>query len=287
MPQSDGPLKRKYGAYTEDQTAFDFATAHVASTAAGQRRRSIDAAVMDAADAITYSVHDLFDFYRAGLIDLGRATRRTPEDIATIAGIEPDHRPQRLESVQGLFYVFSNWQSYDDSRRMREDVQTTTSHLITTLIEGHSFVWSADRGWSLRAEDGIDVAMRFMHGLTRRYVIDSDTLAATQVGHRRVVKRLFRMYLLALARSEVRVFPAFFRPEARLISAALTESTRKPGDFNELRASLPDIDPSLRRRAGRLASDTVASLTDRQALALSARTSGMSPQDGFAGQRDA
>lgn len=292
MPAPYGPEKRKYGAYADDQAAFDFVTKHVGITDGSRRQRSIDAAVMDAADAITYSVHDLFDFYRAGLIDLGRAGERAPDEIAEIAGAEIGRGAHLLPSIQRLFWVFSDWPGYDDSRHARENVQTATSHLITTLLEGHTFAWNDESGWSMRSNDDIELAMRFMHGLTRRYVIDSDTLAATQVGHRRVVKRLFRMYLMALVRDEVRVFPSFFRVEAQSISnevrAAMTKAAiRKPGDFGELRSAIPSVALRLRRRAGRLAADTVASLTDRQALALSARVSGMSPQDGFAGQRDA
>lgn len=183
-------------------------------------------------------MHDLFDFYRAGLIDVGRAIERGDQKI-------------------------------------------------TTLVEGHSLAWSAEQGWAVEGTLTVEYAMRFMQGLTKRYVIDSDTLAATQIGHRRVVKRLFRMYLLALGRDEVRVFPEFFRDDARVVSASLVNAIEKPSDFVQLRDSFETVAEEIVQRAGRLAADVVASLTDRQALALSARSSGMSPQDGFAGQRDA
>lgn len=285
IPESYGEHKRKYGAYLDDRAAFDFVTDQV--RIGSTNRRSIDAAIMDAADAITYSVHDLFDFYRAGLIDVGRAIERGDQEIAALTSSKNGSEQNQLKALRALFSVFRAWPNYDDSRSMRNAVQTATSHLITTLVEGHSLAWSAEQGWELEGTLTVEYAMRFMQGLTKRYVIDSDTLAATQIGHRRVVKRLFRMYLLALGRDEVRVFPEFFRDDARVVSASLVNEIVKPSDFAELRIAFETVAEETLRRAGRLAADVVASLTDRQALALSARSSGMSPQDGFAGQRDA
>jgi dGTPase len=61
---------KKWGAYRIDQEAFDFATKNL-------QGRTVEAAIMDMADDLTYSVHDLEDFYRAGLIP-DSATPATP-----------------------------------------------------------------------------------------------------------------------------------------------------------------------------------------------------------------
>ncbi len=56
----------KWGAYSSEKKDFDFATALCPST----HVPTIEARLMDWADDITYSVHDVEDFYRAGRLPL-------------------------------------------------------------------------------------------------------------------------------------------------------------------------------------------------------------------------
>lgn len=295
---------RKYGAYSDDDAAFRFATSLTDQHA--RAPRSLEAAIMDAADAITYSVHDLLDFYRAGLIDLGRLEVMSDSERASIAKRDARDMPGGSNVLAAFLTLFRGFGRYDDSRDARSDIQQLTSQLITTLLGRHRLQWTAEDGWEVSPDEQAAFAMDFLKGLTRRYVIDSDTLAVTQVGHRRVVRRLFKLYIRSLVEQEHRVFPSLFRADARqlggLIAAASSgeaasgtvdgsargnqsERVREPNE-----RSLDPINRvpvSLRRRAARLAADVVASLTDRQALSLNLRVSGLLPQDGFAGQRDA
>ncbi|MEO1341880.1 MAG: dGTP triphosphohydrolase, partial [Cyanobacteria bacterium J06635_13] len=63
-PDTTSKRYRKYGVYDLDIEAFSF------TREAANDRQSIEASIMDFADDITYSVHDLEDFYLAGLIPL-------------------------------------------------------------------------------------------------------------------------------------------------------------------------------------------------------------------------
>src|SRR5207248_2307616 len=65
--KGDGPKEKaeKFGAYRSDSRDFEFA--REGSTTATQ---SSEAGIMDISDAVAYSVHDLHDFYRAGMIPL-------------------------------------------------------------------------------------------------------------------------------------------------------------------------------------------------------------------------
>jgi len=57
---------KKFGVYEEDRPAYDDALVFVPHRAA--QAQSLEAAVMDAADDITYALHDLEDFHSAGFL---------------------------------------------------------------------------------------------------------------------------------------------------------------------------------------------------------------------------
>jgi dGTPase len=65
--QTTGHQKKKWGAYHSEQQDFEFARA---LHKGGKDELCIEAQVMTWADDITYSVHDIEDFYQAGLIPL-------------------------------------------------------------------------------------------------------------------------------------------------------------------------------------------------------------------------
>src|SRR5690606_26809249 len=148
---------------------------------------------------------------------------------------------------------------YDDSRESRADVQRVTSQLITTLLAQHSLNWTVVDGWTVEARPEAAHVMNYLQGLTRRFVIDSDTLAVTQVGHRRVVRGLFRLYVRSLVEMEYRVFPSLFRDEAARLGAEVDLANKASG---ETPAELPigadptdpieRVPPELRVRAARL-----------------------------------
>ncbi len=75
---------RKFGAYRSEASEFNFAR----QDSNNSDLQSLEAAIMDYADAVAYSVHDVEDFYRAGLIPLERLV---------VSEREFDALPQALE----------------------------------------------------------------------------------------------------------------------------------------------------------------------------------------------
>ena len=67
--EKEGDRNRKWGAYREDSDSFEWTRDR---TDLWDGQRSVEAELMNWADDITYAVHDLEDFYRAGLIPLER-----------------------------------------------------------------------------------------------------------------------------------------------------------------------------------------------------------------------
>src|SRR5262249_7337669 len=66
----------KWGAYDSEKRDFDFASQLLPET----NQPTLEAALMDWADDITYSVHDLEDFYRAARLPLHLLAQRDPRE---------------------------------------------------------------------------------------------------------------------------------------------------------------------------------------------------------------
>jgi dGTPase len=74
---------RKWGAYSSDEVAFRWVRLHSVGD-----ERSLEACLMDWADDITYAVHDVDDFSRAGLIPLDALAHDHRERERFVARLE-------------------------------------------------------------------------------------------------------------------------------------------------------------------------------------------------------
>lgn len=84
--KEEGPFNAKYGVYPDDLEEFRNARSWVPETI-GPTRQTLEAAIMDTADDITYAIHDLQDFYLKGLID-SRDAVKILRDQRTLMGQE-------------------------------------------------------------------------------------------------------------------------------------------------------------------------------------------------------
>ncbi len=268
----ENPAKRKkYGAFGCDDGAFQFARQVLLPGMANlQFVRSLEAQVMDWADDITYSVHDTEDFYRAGLIPLDRLASNAKErarfrdSILARAERRGDQIPQDREFnkyFDGLF----------DSLRIREPYEGTREQ---QAILYHFVSWNINKfvtqtvlkpppgngGEGLETPPDVRREVDLLKELTRTYVIENPALAAHQRGQRQAVRTLFEAFNEAVIDDKYRsLFPPFYRERAE----RLFEGHRAGGE----------VPPTERVR---LVADTIASLTDRQALILYQQFTGVS-----------
>ncbi len=121
---------RKFGVYDDDRPVFDWLR-----QGADRGRQCLEAQVMDLADDIAYSVHDIEDGIVAGRIDLAALRDRgLREDVwATVRDwYLPDVAPDRLDDALVRMAGRVGWPdaAYDGSRAGLAALKNLTSELI-------------------------------------------------------------------------------------------------------------------------------------------------------------
>ncbi|MGH8546542.1 MAG: deoxyguanosinetriphosphate triphosphohydrolase family protein, partial [Gammaproteobacteria bacterium] len=266
--QPEASYKDKWSAYRTESDEFTFARLGAEST-----KRSIEAQIMDWADDIAYAVHDVEDFYRAGLIPLdrlvydgdeasrfvGRATARLgPKGFDPLVAAEAFNRLRRSYLPKS---------AYSGSRADRVAVHELASSLITRYTEAAAIRILPTGTLSINEARGHEVAM--LKELTWYYVIDNPSLATVQRGQRAIIAHLFKELSLWTDTA------ATDRGEDARLPATLRELLSTIRNDQQALAQANERDDLLRCRA---VVDYIASLTERQAVDLYARLTGRSDE---------
>ena len=120
------PAEPKFGVYDDDRVAFEWAR-----SGAPGRRRCVEAQVMDLADDVAYSVHDVEDGTVAGKIDLTRLDRAAVWDTVR-SWYEPEATDDELDEVLRRLRAVGSWPQgpYDGRRGSLAALKNLTSDLI-------------------------------------------------------------------------------------------------------------------------------------------------------------
>ena len=211
------PAKRnKWGAYLSENDDLKFARVLYSNGF----EKSTEAFLMDLADDITYCVHDVEDFYRAGRLPLHllgtQGSRETDYFLAdvferqeTLGNKSIISRKEQLEKVfrELLFLTFPAMQPYRGSQSQRIGLRSFTSSLIDRYINGVTLV---NENGSVRPhlKPAYKDEIFMLKELTWTYVIQEPALATQQLGQQHMVKSLFEKYSNAAMRpSELATFP--------------------------------------------------------------------------------
>lgn len=229
----DDPARnRKWGAYAADHEAFEFARELVPDD-----RRSLEAEIMDWADDLTYAVHDMDDFYRAGLIPLERLFEDPTERQRLVDGFFEDgdgrsvlrarlakENPVQLESAASELFggVLDFRDRYHGRTMQRVILRSRGSALITRYIEAFKVVERAGQV-DVEIDPAIRAEVAVLKELVWFYVIDRPGLATIQEGQRRIIRTLHERYTEDVLRAQVRLFPP---QEQELVDIARTDDAR-------------------------------------------------------------
>jgi dGTPase len=268
-PEAGSALRRKkWGAYPEEEI-FRWARQgqpdrddHAAQT--------MEAALMDWADDVSYSVHDLEDFYRAGLIPLDQLRSESEERERLLAAATPKVLEKLSRYPSGPQFSADELRDafgpradaipvttpFEGTQWQRAALRAFTGELIGSYIRAVRLVEPPGPDASSIAiipEAQSEVLM--LKELTWHYVIDSPTLVARQYGQRQVIRGLFVALMDAASRR--RDWPIFDPDSQKGLEDAQGEE----------------------RHHARLVADFIASMTEAEAVALHRRLLGAAPDE--------
>jgi dGTPase len=236
----------KFGVYEDDLAVFDWLR-----EGAPPRTRCLEAQIMDWADDVAYSVHDVEDGVRAGRIAVTELT--DPVELAVVAGLAAKHFSD--EPVSGLeeaarallrtpLVARLTAEEYDGSLSAQVALKLLTSELVgrfvsaavteTRRVHGDGVLTRYDADLAIPPQVAAEVAL--LKAVALRYVMSDAQRLAQQARQRELLAELV---------------------------ATLTEYTPD--------ALEPAFVPAWQRAAGdaerlRVVVDQVASLTDAQAV---------------------
>ncbi len=250
----------KWGSYDTDKLGFEWAR----KLGPGARLQSDEARLMDWSDDVTYSVHDVDDFYRAGVIPLDHLVVNSEERERFYAGVFARRKgslPRDMDELylrgafDALMSVLNIREPYKPTREARVRLRRVTSTLIRDFVNAVQLDFSGGRP-QIFIEKRRRAEIFMLKQLTWHYVIKNPALATQQHGQRLIIRQLFNAFYKAGTRKDPNI--DFF-----------------PISVRELLPSLPAKGPIARKQLGRAIIDFISSLTEEQAIATHHRIHGI------------
>jgi dGTPase len=244
-------LPPKYGAYQSDLAVFEWIRA-----AAPGRRRCLEAQVMDWADDVAYSVHDLEDGLHAGLVSLKNLKDYSERTLVSAVartyycGSVADVTEAELDAVFAEFMELDCWQfSFDGGPAALAAAKNLTSELVGRFCQAAEDATRAAAGTARLTRYAADLVVprrqllecALLKAVAAHYVMRRQAAVDQQASEREVITEL----ALAVERGAPATLDPVFQP------------AWDAADADEQRH--------------RVIIDQLASLTDTSALALHAR----------------
>jgi dGTPase len=199
-PRSD--LGGKFGVYADDRPAFDWVRA-----GAPFGRRCLEAQVMDWADDVAYSVHDVEDGIHTGHVEL--AVLADPQERAAVCERAADwystESPEDLATVLRELLALPTLRDlvgYDGSRGAQVALKRATSELTGRFVTAAVDATRAVAGGGPLERYGVDLAVprriaaecALLKAVAARYVMLRREAAALQARQREIVTELVTVF---------------------------------------------------------------------------------------------
>ncbi len=255
MRATTGSKSRTWGAYDSEEDDLHWARV---TCPLGNDTQSLEAGLMDWADDVTYAVHDVEDFFRAGLIPLDRIVTDHSERDRFLQSERVHHLGENGITAVDLSRTFNTLMDsapiampYRGSRSDRAIIRSFTSGLIDRYVTAVSLADPDGTTSPLRINPIAEMEVSMLKALTWYYVIESRALVAQRFGQRRLIRALFDIFLDASAsKRDWQIFPTIYQE--------LLETS--PQDIDRVR----------------LVTDLIASMSETQVITMYQRLTGLS-----------
>jgi dGTPase len=237
-----------------------------------QFKQSFEAQVVDWADDVTYSIHDVEDWYRAGFMPLEMLAQSPHfrDEFATRLGpnlASTNFNANRVTAeVKTLFssLTFAGiTKAYDGTAEVKEGIRTMRKQLFnefTNVQLADSTAPPTRHNNDLEVDPLVRLRNQILKQLLWEFVIGHPRMATYQLGQARVIKELFELHVEALA----------YDPSTRQINTSEANLEIFPPD---VRGDLQNIQIASAERL-RLVADHIAGMTDDYAIRLHGRLTG-------------
>jgi len=187
---------RKWGVYKTERDDFEFAR-----EGSRAETKTAEAELMDWADDIAYSVHDLEDFHRCGLIPWRAifSTDGCEKLIASALLANLKLGRGKLKAAHGriaslAFGTFGDLldNPYEGTREQRQAIRLLTSTLIGRYVTTVQLYVPSNAGEAcIKIPSEIEAEIAVLKQIAREYIIKNPALAAQQRGQRKILRELF------------------------------------------------------------------------------------------------
>jgi dGTPase len=256
--EAHGKRHEKWGVYTSELDDFRWSREHAHPV--NRDEQVLEAALMDWADDITYAVHDVEDFFRAGLIPIDRLAKDTQEQKRFFewAVSSKKAKPEEIDRLKAAFLRTEFIEPgtppgpYRGRRSDRAWLRNMTSELIGRLVQDSVSLRIGERGLELVIQPNLVDEIRMLKLLAWCYVIESPSLVTQRFGQRALITSLFKTYVEA-ARSQVdaTIFPNLYQDALEVAG----------NDIKQIK---------------RIVADLIASMSEAQVVAIHQRLTGQS-----------
>jgi dGTPase len=215
--RENGARRHKWGYYASEREDFAFARTECGFPLESERR-SLEATIMNLADDISYAVHDVEDFVRAGLIPTAVFTPESNEQAwfqTKCAETTPHLSSAAVEQVLGFVNLFRYKGRHTDLAMLSEFRSESVNHFITSLR-----IKLTNQGPEMEVPPDVRAEIDVLQLLTRVYVIDSPAVQSQRYGQRRMIREIFNTFLEEATRpgsasqpraQSLRIFPPLWQ----------------------------------------------------------------------------
>lgn len=237
--------------------------------------KSLEAQIVDWADDVAYSIHDVEDWYRAGFMPLEMLAQSEGFRAEFAQRIAPALQSEEFDAarveveVNELFGGFAFGgikRAYDGSDEVKNGIRTMRKSLFNDFMAVTPDDTEAPRARhnnGLRVEPLTRLRNRILKRLLWEFVIGHPRMATHQMGQARVIRELFEIHVDALA----------YDPARKSVDRKRAALDIFPPDLRE-RLQDDAVAPAERLR---LVADRVAGMTDDYAMRLHGRLTGSMP----------